>query len=214
MDESGGHGDSTGDHGDATGDHGDSTGDHGDSTDADGTVEPNPDDGSAPIEETLGGLLADRDATLAVAESLTGGLVGSRVTDVPGASAYFDRGFVTYAYDAKRELLGVSRESLDAEGAVSASVAEQMAAGARDRSDATWAVSTTGIAGPDGGTATKPVGLVYVGVAYAAPWGTQESFVRSERVVLDGDRGTIKREAVDAALEALVRAIREVDASE
>ncbi|MFW5917835.1 MAG: CinA family protein [Halorubrum sp.] len=165
------------------------------------------------MEEALAGLLADRDATLAVAESLTGGLVGSRVTDVPGASAYFDRGFVTYAYDAKREVLGVSRESLDAEGAVSASVAEQMAAGARDRADATWAVSTTGIAGPDGGTATKPVGLVYVGVAYAAPWGTQESFVRSERVVLDGDRENIKHAAVNTALTSLVRAIREVDAS-
>ena len=162
----------------------------------------------------LGDLLTDRGESLAVAESLTGGLVGSRVTDVPGASAYFDRGFVTYAYDAKREVLGVSRESLDAEGAVSAAVAEEMAAGARDRANTTWAVATTGIAGPDGGTADKPVGLVYVGVAYAAPWGTEASFVRSERVVLDGDRGAVKRGAVDAALDALVRAIREVDAGE
>ena len=164
--------------------------------------------------ETLGALLTDRDETLAVAESLTGGLVGSRVTDVPGASAYFDRGFVTYAYDAKRELLGVSRESLDAEGAVSAAVAEEMAAGARDRAGTTWAVATTGIAGPGGGTAEKPVGLVYVGVAYAAPWGTGASFARSERVVLDGDRDAVKRGAADAALGALVRAVREVDAGE
>jgi len=171
-------------------------------------------DESAPIEETLGGLLTDREETLATAESLTGGLVGSRVTDVPGASAYFDRGFVTYAYDAKRELLGVSREALDAEGAVSSPVAEQMAAGARDRADTTWAVATTGIAGPDGGTAEKPVGLVYVGVAYAAPWGTEASFVRTERLVLDGDRGAVKRKAVDAALEALVRTICEVDGGE
>jgi len=171
-------------------------------------------DESAPIEETLGDLLTDRGETLATAESLTGGLVGSRVTDVPGASAYFDRGFVTYAYDAKREVLGVSRESLDAEGAVSAPVAEQMAAGARDRADTTWAVATTGIAGPDGGTEDKPVGLVYVGVAYAAPWGTEESFVRTERAVLDGDRGTVKRKAVDIALAALVRTVREVDGEE
>ena len=162
----------------------------------------------------LGELLTDRDETLAVAESLTGGLVGSRVTEVPGASAYFDRAFVTYAYDAKRELLGVSRESLDAEGAVSAAVAEEMAAGARDRADATWAVATTGIAGPGGGTAEKPVGLVYVAVAYAAPWGTEASFVRSERVVLDGDRDAVRRGAVDAALDALIRAIREVDGEE
>ena len=162
----------------------------------------------------LGDLLTDRDESLAVAESLTGGLVGSRVTDVPGASAYFDRGFVTYAYDAKRELLGVSRESLDAEGAVSAVVAEEMAAGARDHANTTWGVATTGIAGPGGGTAEKPVGLVYVGVAYAAPWGTEASFVRSERVVLDGDRDAVKRGAVDAALDALVRTVREVDAEE
>ena len=166
------------------------------------------------VEATLGDSLTERGETLAVAESLTGGLVGSRVTDISGASAYFDRGFVTYAYDAKRELLGVSRESLDAEGAVSAAVAEEMAAGARDRADTTWAVATTGIAGPSGGTEEKPVGLVYVGVAYAAPWGTEESFVRSERVVLKGDRIAVKRGAVDAALDALVRTIREVDAGE
>ena len=171
-------------------------------------------DGSEPVEATLGELRTERGETLATAESLTGGLVGSRVTDVPGASAYFDRGFVTYAYAAKRELLGVSRESLDAEGAVSAPVAEQMAAGARDRADTTWAVATTGIAGPDGGTEEKPVGLVYVGVAYAAPWGTEESFVRTERFVLDGDRAAVKRKAVDAALGALARSIREVDARE
>jgi nicotinamide-nucleotide amidase len=171
-------------------------------------------DETKPTAETLGDLLTDRDESLAVAESLTGGLVGSRVTDVPGASAYFDRGFVTYAYDAKRELLGVSRESLDADGAVSAAVAEEMAAGARDHADTTWAVATTGTAGPSGGTPEKPVGLVYVGVAYAAPWGTEASFVRSERALLDGDRSDVKRGAVDAALDALVRAIREVDAGE
>lgn len=168
-------------------------------------------DADEPIEATLGALLTEREETLAVAESLTGGLVGSRVTDVPGASAYFDRGFVTYAYDAKRELLGVSREALDAEGAVSAPVAEQMAAGARDRANTTWAVATTGIAGPGGGTEAKPVGLTYVGVAYAAPWGTEESFVRTDRVVIDGDRAAVKRGAADAALDALVRTIREVE---
>ena len=168
-------------------------------------------DETQPIEARLGALLTDRGETLAVAESLTGGLVSSRVTDVPGASAYFDRGFITYAYDAKRELLGVSRESLDSDGAVSASVAAEMAAGARDRADTTWAVATTGIAGPGGGTEEKPVGLVHIGVAYAAPWGTGESFVETERVVLDGDRAAVKRGAVDAGLDALVRAIRRVD---
>ena len=161
--------------------------------------------------ERLNALLGDGDETLATAESLTGGLVGSRVTDVPGASAYFDRGFVTYTYDAKRELLGVSRESLDAHGAVSDSVVREMAAGARDRASADWAVATTGIAGPTGGTDEKPVGLVHVGVAHAAPWGTEESFVRSERAVFDGDRDAVKRGAAERALDALVRAIEGVD---
>ena len=168
------------------------------------------DETDAPAER-LNALLGDRDETLATAESLTGGLVGSRVTDVPGASAYFDRGFVTYSYDAKRELLGVSRESLDARGAVSEPVVREMAAGARDRADADWAVATTGIAGPTGGTDEKPVGLVYVGVAHAAPWGTEESFVRAERTVVDGDRGAVKRGAAERALSALVRAIEDVD---
>ena len=164
-----------------------------------------------PPADRLSALLGDRDETLATAESLTGGLVGSRVTDVPGASAYFDRGFVTYTYDAKRELLGVSRESLDAHGAVSEPVVREMAAGARDRADADWAVATTGIAGPAGGTDEKPVGLVHVGVAHAAPWGTGDSFVRTERVVLDGDRDAVKRGAAERALDALVRAIEDVD---
>ncbi|OTF00320.1 CinA family protein [Halorubrum sp. SD683] len=161
--------------------------------------------------ERLNALLGDRDETLATAESLTGGLVGSRVTDVPGASAYFDRGFVTYTYDAKRELLAVSRESLDAHGAVSDPVVREMAAGARDRANADWAVATTGIAGPTGGTDEKPVGLVHFGVAHAAPWGTGESFVRTVRAVIDGDRDAVKRGAAERALDALVRAIEDAD---
>lgn len=159
-------------------------------------------------ETVVGRLLTDRDETLAVAESLTGGLIGSRVTDVPGSSAYFDRGFVTYAYDAKRHELGVDRETLDAHGAVCAPVARRMAAAARDRADTTWGVSATGVAGP-GGTAEKPAGLVYVGVAYAAPWGSGESFVRSERARLDGTRTEVKHASVDRALGELVRSIRE-----
>ncbi|OYR56025.1 CinA family protein [Halorubrum halodurans] len=169
--------------------------------------------GGAP-EALLGELLTDRGETLATAESLTGGLVGSTVTDVPGSSAYFDRGYVTYAYDAKREELGVARETLDEHGAVSGPVAREMAAGARDHADATWGVSTTGIAGPDGGTAEKPVGLVYVGVAYAAPWGTEASFTRSVRAEFSGGRDAVKRASVERALDELVRAIREVDREE
>ncbi|MFC5279287.1 CinA family protein [Halorubrum rubrum] len=159
-------------------------------------------------EAVLGELLTDREETLATAESLTGGLVGSTVTDVPGSSAYFDRGYVTYAYDAKREELGVARETLDEHGAVSGPVAREMAAGARDHADATWGVSTTGVAGPGGGTGEKPVGLVYVGVAYAAPWGSGESFTRSVRAEFAGDRDAVKRASVERALDELVRAIR------
>lgn len=173
-------------------------------TEADATT----DDGPA---RAVGETLRTRGETLAVAESLTGGLVGSLVTDVPGASDYFDRGYVTYAYDAKRETLGVSREALDEHGAVSGPVAREMAAGARDRANATWGVSTTGIAGPGGGTDEKPVGLVYVGVAYAAPWGTEASFSRSARAVFDGDRDAVKRRSARRALTALLDAIREVD---
>ncbi|MFC6614056.1 CinA family protein [Halopenitus salinus] len=165
--------------------------------------------GEEPIEALVGELLRERDETLATAESLTGGLIGSAITDVPGSSDYFDRGFVTYAYDAKRQELSVPREALDAHGAVSEPVAKAMARGARDRSDTTWGVSATGIAGPGGGRDGKPVGLVYVGVAYAAPWGTGESYVRAHRFVLDGDRDAVKRRTVDSALAVLYGALRE-----
>ncbi len=163
-------------------------------------------------EVVVGELLTDRGETLAVAESLTGGLIGSRITDVPGASEYFDRGFVTYAYDAKRRELGVDRELLDAHGAVSAPVARRMAAGARDRSDTTWGVSATGVAGP-GATDGKPAGLVYVGVAYAAPWGSEASFTGSGRFLIDGDRREVKHGSVDRALGELARSIRDREGS-
>ena len=159
----------------------------------------------------VGELLTERGETLAVAESLTGGLVGSRVTDVPGASAYFDRGYVTYAYDAKRELLGVSRETLDDHGAVAGPTAREMAERARDHADTTWGLSTTGVAGPGGGTDEKPVGLVYIGVAYAAPWDTGGSFSRSVRAELSGDRDAIKGASAERALDELVQTIREVE---
>ncbi|WP_096389259.1 CinA family protein [Halopenitus persicus] len=168
--------------------------------------------GEEPIEAIVGDVLRDRDETLATAESLTGGLIGSTVTDVPGSSDYFDRGFVTYAYDAKRAELAVPREALDAHGAVSEPVAEAMARGARDRADTSWGLSATGVAGPGGGRDEKPVGLVYVGVAYAAPWGTEASFVRSRRFTFDGDRAAIKRKSVESALATLAATIGGLDA--
>jgi nicotinamide-nucleotide amidase len=119
------------------------------------------------MEQALGGLLVARGLSLAVAESCTGGLLAERISAVPGASRYFRGGVVAYANQAKRDLLGVPEALLAAHGAVSAPVARAMAEGARVRLGADLAVSTTGISGPDGGTAEKPVGLVFVGFADA-----------------------------------------------
>lgn len=163
------------------------------------------------LPERVGDRLRERAETLAVAESLTGGLIGARLTAVPGASDYFDRSLATYAYDAKRQQLAVSRESLDAHGAVSAAVAREMAQGVRDVADADWGLSATGIAGPGGGSEGKPVGLVYVGLAHAADWGTEDSFARAARFEFDGDREAVRERSVDAALEELLAAIREVE---
>ena len=162
------------------------------------------------IEATVGHRLTSRDDRIAVAESLTGGLVCSRLTDIPGASAYVDRGVVTYSNPAKQTELGVSREALDAHGAVSKPVAAEMAQGVRDTANTTWGVSTTGIAGPTGETDDKPIGLVYIGVAYAAPWGSDKSFVRVTQQIFDGDRTAVKSKATTEALTMLSAAIDEV----
>ncbi|APX96647.1 CinA family protein [Natronorubrum daqingense] len=151
--------------------------------------------------------LRDREQTLAVAESCTGGLIGAAITAVPGASDYFDSGLTTYAYDAKRRHLGVSREALDEHGAVSEPVALEMARGVRDVTDTTWGVATTGIAGPTGGTERDPVGTVYIAVSYAGPWGSETSFSSVSRYVFDGDRATVRARTVDQAFEDLLAAI-------
>lgn len=162
----------------------------------------------SPIEERIGDALRERDATVSVAESCTGGLIGSLLTDVPGSSDYFDRSLVTYSYDAKLEELAVSRESLDGHGAVSAPVAEQMAAGVRDRAGTTFGLSTTGIAGPEGGTEEKPVGTVFVGRAYAAEWGSGGSYTEVSRHVFDGSRTAVKAQIARGALELLLEDVR------
>lgn len=153
--------------------------------------------------------LTDTDATLAVAESCTGGLIGATITAIPGASDYFDSGAITYAYDAKRRVLGVSREALDEHGAVSKPVARQMAQGVRDTADVTWGVSATGVAGPSGGTEDTPVGTVYVGVAYAGPWGSETSATTVSRYEFDGDRAAVRAKTVDRVLEDV---LSEIDA--
>ncbi len=123
---------------------------------------------SETIEGAVGRLLEERGATLALAESCTGGLLAKRLTDMAGASAYFSEGFVTYSNESKERLLGVPHEMLVEHGAVSEPVAKAMAEGARKVSGADYALSVTGIAGPDGGTEEKPVGLVFVGLSDAS----------------------------------------------
>jgi nicotinamide-nucleotide amidase len=161
-----------------------------------------------PIEERVGEALRSAEQTLATAESCTGGLIASLLTDVSGASDYFDRSVVTYSNDAKQDLLAVSRESLDAQGAVSGPVAEEMARGVRDTADTTWGLATTGIAGPTGGTEGKPVGTVFISVAYAGPWETETSTATVERYMFEGDRLERKDRFARQALADLHDAIQ------
>ena len=134
---------------------------------------------------------------LATAESCTGGLVAAALTAIAGSSDVVERGFVTYSNEAKNELLGVAPEILAMHGAVSAEAAAAMAAGALARAPVDLAVSTTGIAGPGGGSQEKPVGLVYLGLA------VREGAPRTERHVFPGDRTRIRRAALIRALELL-----------
>jgi nicotinamide-nucleotide amidase len=156
-------------------------------------------EGDETMEEVVGRHLASRRLTLAVAESCTGGLIGHRLTQVPGSSTYLDRVAVCYSDQAKIELLGVPKHLVRRHGAVSAEVAAAMARGIRLRSRAGVGLSVTGIAGPGGGTAQKPVGLVYVGLN--AGRSSQSSLIREFR--FHGDRHSIKLRASQAALELL-----------
>jgi nicotinamide-nucleotide amidase len=144
--------------------------------------------------------LAARAATVAVAESLTGGLLGAALTDMAGASATFRGGVIVYATDLKELLAGVPGPLLDAEGPVSAQVAAAMAAGVRDRLAATYGVALTGVAGPEPQDGHLP-GTVFVAVA--GPGGGQ---VRE--LALSGDRADVRRGAVTAAIELLLSAVR------
>lgn len=148
------------------------------------------------LAQRLQGICLGRGLTVATAESCTGGLVAATITEVPGSSGYFVGGVVSYANSAKEALLGVPEATLAAHGAVSAQVAVAMAAGARARFESDLAVAITGVAGPDGGTEAKPVGLTYVALADG-----RGSDVR--RHSFAGDRSAVREAAVREALDWL-----------
>lgn len=150
------------------------------------------------MEEVVGALLKQRKLKLAVAESCTGGLIGARITNVPGSSGYFERGAVTYSNAAKTEMLGVPAELIERHGAVSSQVAAAMAQGIRQAAKTDFGLSVTGIAGPEGGSEKKPVGLVYTALA------TNEGVKTQEHKFL-GDREQIRLKASQMALDMLRR---------
>ena len=139
---------------------------------------------------------------IATAESCTGGLIAAALTSISGSSAVVERGYVTYSNAAKTEMLGVDPALIAAHGAVSGQVAAAMAEGALARSHAAVAVSVTGVAGPDGGTPEKPVGLVWFGLASAR-------HTRTERARFEGDRAEIRRQSAERALRLLLEGLRD-----
>ena len=157
----------------------------------------------ATIDEQVAGLLSGR--RIATAESCTAGLLAARLTDRPGSSAYVVGGVVSYANEAKVELLGVDPGLIAAHGAVSAEVAEAMAAGALQRFDADTAVAITGVAGPGGGTADKPVGTVWFCVRLALPGKSETTITRCVHV--PGERADVRERSTTVAMHLLRRAL-------
>jgi len=150
-----------------------------------------------PLETQIVRLLTERKQTLAVAESCTGGYIAHCLTNVPGASVVFLAGFVTYSNEAKEKFLGVKLETLAQNGAVSESVAREMVEGARRVSDADFAIAVTGIAGPGGGSAEKPVGTVFIAVASGRQTLVLRQFNPGERLAF---KETTTRQAFDQLL--------------
>ena len=149
------------------------------------------------LSQQVGAALKQLGATVTTAESCTGGWVAKVITDIAGSSAWFERGFVTYSNDAKQQLIGVDGATLAAHGAVSEQVVTQMAQGAQNAAAASYAIAVSGIAGPDGGSAEKPVGTVWFG--FAGPAG--KVLARRER--FHGDRESVRRQATAYALTTL-----------
>lgn len=157
----------------------------------------------ASIEEQIIQLLIKQKKTIATVESLTGGMVSAALVNVPGASEVFNQGLVTYSNEAKHRLAGVDQELLDTYGAVSAPVAEAMAIGGARSASAHVCLSTTGIAGPTGGTADKPVGLVYIGCCIDGNCFTKECH-------FSGSRTEVREQTVQEVLRFLLECMRRI----
>lgn len=155
----------------------------------------------ADLSQALGRAATEAGVMLTVAESCTGGWLTKVITDTPGSSHWFERGFVTYTNAAKQDMLGVSPATLEAQGAVSEATVREMAAGALRHSQAQLAVAVSGIAGPGGGTGDKPVGTV------CFAWDRINEAPRSETLHLPGDRDVVRRQAVERALYGLLAAL-------
>ena len=149
------------------------------------------------LSEKVGLALKARGATMTTAESCTGGWIAKAITDIAGSSAWFERGFVTYSNEAKSQMIGVREVTLEQYGAVSEQVVIEMAIGALRAARADFAISVSGIAGPDGGSAEKPVGTVWFGIATVAGQGI------TQRECFEGDRESVRRQATAYALNLL-----------
>ena len=153
------------------------------------------------LAEQVGALLQSRGLMLATAESCTGGWVGEAVTAIAGSSQWYDRGFITYSNEAKQEMLGVSADTLVEYGAVSEPTVREMAAGALKHSRAQITLAISGIAGPDGGTPGKPVGMVCIA------WVVRDGQGRAQTLHFSGDRTEVRRQAVSTALRGVLQII-------
>ncbi len=159
--------------------------------------------GEKELENTIGELLSERKLTIAIAESCTGGLIADRITNVSGSSKYFERGIISYSNKSKVEELGVPLELISQHGAVSREVAEAIALGIRTTSNTDIGISTTGIAGPTGGSPEKPIGLIWIGYS-----DKDETFAM--QFIFNGERRIVKERAAQAALELVRRKILKI----
>ena len=156
---------------------------------------------STDLTKTLAAILLSRNWTVSLAESCTGGLVSATLTELAGSSEWFERGYITYSNEAKTECLEVPARLIESHGAVSEPVAKAMAEGARINSGSDVAISITGIAGPSGGTAEKPVGTVCFG------WATENQTL-TKTMHFDGDRQAVRQQATEFALTELIALLR------